>query len=174
MYPGLTMGRRAGENSVAWRADTWEMVQPGLIPIPYFNGRIRPMPYVLLRHKQTGVQAYFSTFHNPANIGGNMQRFRNEATNREIKLFNQLETTGTPQFVTGDMNERDEYFCRIIGVHPADRGGRWHQRRRVPAAASRPRSTGSSAARACSGPTTWSTAARWSVVRRTTRSWSPR
>ena len=118
MYPGLTMGRRAGENSVAWRADTWEMVKPGLIPIPYFNGRIRPMPYVLLRHKQTGVQAYFSTFHNPANIGGNMQRFRNEATRREIKLFNQLETTGIPQFVTGDMNERDEYFCRVTGATP--------------------------------------------------------
>ncbi len=118
MYPGLTMGRRAGENSVAWRSDTWEMVKPGLIPIPYFNGRIRPMPYVLLRNKQTGVQAYFSTFHNPANIGGNMQRFRTEATNREIKLFNQLEATGTPQFVTGDMNERDEYFCRVTGATP--------------------------------------------------------
>jgi hypothetical protein len=118
MYPGLSMGRRAGENSVAWRSDTWEMVRPGLIPIPYFNGRIRPMPYVLLRNKQTGVQAYFSTFHNPANIGGNMQRFRTEATTREIKLFNSLETQQIPQFVTGDMNERDEYFCRITGSTP--------------------------------------------------------
>ena len=118
MYPGLSMGRRAGENSVAWRSDTWEMVRPGLIPIPYFNGRIRPMPYVLLRNKQTGVQAYFSTFHNPANIGGNMQRFRTEATTREIKLFNSLETQQIPQFVTGDMNERDEYFCRVTGSTP--------------------------------------------------------
>ena len=90
MYPGLSMGRRAGENSVAWRTDTWEMVKPGLIPIPYFNGRIRPMPYVLLRNLQTGVQAYFSTFHNPANIGGNQARYRAEATRREIRLFNQL------------------------------------------------------------------------------------
>ena len=57
MYPGLSMGRRAGENSVAWRDDTWEMVKPGLIGIPYFFGRIRPMPYVLLCHKTTGVQA---------------------------------------------------------------------------------------------------------------------
>ena len=115
MYPGLSMGRRAGENSVAWRSDTWEMVRPGLIPIPYFNGRIRPMPYVLLRNKQTGVLAYFSTFHNPANIGGNMQRFRTEATTREIRLFNQLEPQGIPLFVTGDMNERSEYFCRVTG-----------------------------------------------------------
>ncbi len=118
MYPGLSMGRRAGENSVAWRNDTWEMVRPGLIPIPYFSGRQRPMPYVLLRHKATGVQAYFSTFHNPANIGGNMQRFRNEATRRQIGLFNRLEGTGIPQFVTGDMNERAEYFCRVTGSTP--------------------------------------------------------
>ncbi len=118
MYPGLSMGRRAGENSVAWRSDTWELVKPGLIPIPYFNGRIRPMPYVLLRHKETGVQAYFSTFHNPANIGGNMQRHRNEATRRQIRLFNQLERSGTPQFVTGDMNERKEYFCKVTGATP--------------------------------------------------------
>ncbi len=114
MYPGLSMGRRAGENSVAWRSDTWELVRPGLIPIPYFHGRIRPMPYVLLRNKQTGVQAYFSTFHNPANIRRpTQQRYRAEAHPREIGLFNQLEKTGIPQFVTGDMNERDVYFCRV-------------------------------------------------------------
>ena len=120
LYPGLSMGRRAGENSVAWRTDTWELVRPGLVPIPYFNGNVRPMPYVLLRHKETGVQAYFSTFHNPADTGQfrNQQRFRTAATDREIQLFNQLEATGIPQFVTGDMNERDEYFCRVTGSTP--------------------------------------------------------
>ncbi len=118
MYPGLSMGRRAGENSVAWRRDTWEMVKPGLVSIPYFNGRERPMPYVLLRHRETGVQAYFSTFHNPADTGRfqGQQRHRNAATTREIALFNQLERTGIPQFVTGDMNERAEYFCRVTGA----------------------------------------------------------
>ncbi len=118
MYPGLSLGRRAGENSVAWRSDTWELVKPALVDIPYFKGRIRPMPYVLLRHTQTGVLAYFSTFHNPANIGGNMQRWRNEATRRQINLFRQLEAQGIPQFVTGDMNERDEYFCKVTGATP--------------------------------------------------------
>ena len=118
MYPGLSLGRRAGENSLAWRTDTWEMVKPALIDIPYFNGHIRPMPYLLMRNKQTGVQAYFSTFHNPADIGGNMQRYRTAGTTREIALFNNLEKTGIPQFVTGDMNERDEYFCRITGSTP--------------------------------------------------------
>jgi hypothetical protein len=120
MYPGLSLGRRAGENSVAWRLDTWEMVKPGLVSIPYFNGNSRPMPYVLLRNKATGVQAYFSTFHNPADTGGfqHQQRYRTAATSREITLFNELEKSGIPQFVTGDMNERDEYFCRITGSTP--------------------------------------------------------
>jgi hypothetical protein len=118
MYPGLSMGRKAGENSVAWRTDTWDLVKPGLVNITYFNGRERPMPYVLLKNKQTGAQAYFSTFHNPANIGGNMQRWRTEATSREIKLFNELEASGIPQLVTGDMNERSEYFCAVTaGTH---------------------------------------------------------
>lgn len=115
MYPGLSMGRRAGENSVVWRTDTWDLVTPGLIDIPYFSGNVRPMPYVLLRHKQTGIQAYFSTFHNPADVHGPAQRWRTDATTREVGLFNRLKATGIPQFVTGDMNERDNYFCRVTG-----------------------------------------------------------
>jgi hypothetical protein len=120
MYPGLSLDNRAGENSVAWRLDTWELVKPATVPIPYFNGRIRPMPYVLLRNKQTGIQAYFSTFHNPADVRQfhNQGRFRNVATAREITLFNQLQRSGVPQFVTGDMNDRGGYFCRITGATP--------------------------------------------------------
>ena len=119
-YPGLSLGRRAGENSVAWRTDVWERIKTGLVDIPYFNGRLRPMPYVLLRHRASGVEAYFSTFHNPADVGRfrHQQRFRTAATNREIQLFQELEATGIPQFVTGDMNERAEYFCRVTGATP--------------------------------------------------------
>ena len=113
MWPGLSMGRRAGENSVAWRDDTWERVATDLIPIPYFHGRIRPMPYVLLRHRETGIRAYFSTFHNPASVYGPAQKWRSIATTRQIGLFNRLEQSGVPQLVTGDMNERAEYFCRV-------------------------------------------------------------
>jgi hypothetical protein len=115
MYPGLSMGSRAGENSVAWRTNTWDLVKAATVPIPYFNGRERPMPYVLLRHKATGVRAYFSTFHNPADTRKfrGQQRFRDAATDREIALFNRLESEGIPQFVTGDMNERSEYYCRV-------------------------------------------------------------
>ena len=120
MYPTLSMPARDGENSVAWRTDTWELVRPATVAIPYFNGRSRQMPYVLLRHKATGVKAYFSTFHNPANTRQftGQQRFRNAATQREIELFNRLEREGIPQFVTGDMNERGEYFCAVTARTP--------------------------------------------------------
>jgi hypothetical protein len=115
MYPTLSMPARTGENTVAWRRDTWELVRPGLVSIPYFNGRERQMPYVLLRHRTTGVRAYFSTFHNPADTRKyrGQQRFRNAATERQINLFNRLQAEGVPQFVTGDMNERAEYFCKV-------------------------------------------------------------
>ena len=115
LYPGLRMGRQAGENSVAWRNDVWQEVEVHTVNIPYFNGRQRPMPYVKLQHRATGITAWFSTFHNPADTGNfrGQQRYRTEATNRQIALFNRLEGTGVPQFVTGDMNERAEYFCRV-------------------------------------------------------------
>lgn len=124
MYPGNSHGN-AGANSVAWDTSVWQLVRPGLIQIPYFQGHQRPMPYVLLRHKATGIVMYFSTFHNPASVYGPAQRYRTEATTREIGLFRRLEASGVPQFVTGDMNERAEYFCRITGATPlkAAQGG---------------------------------------------------
>jgi hypothetical protein len=126
MWPGLTMGRRAGENSVAWRDDTWTLSDKGLIDVPYFGGRIRPMPWVLLKNVATGKQVYVSTFHNPADVHGPAQRWREEATRREVVLWNRLEATGIPQVVTGDMNERTSFFCRVTAatpLHSADGGG---------------------------------------------------
>ncbi len=118
MYPGLTMRGGDGENSIAWRTSVWEMVKPATVAIPYFRGNVRQMPSVLLRNKQTGVRAYFSNFHNPADTAEfrNQGRFREAATAREIELFKAIARTGVPQFVTGDMNMRDEYFCRVTGA----------------------------------------------------------
>jgi hypothetical protein len=117
-FPDLAFKGRGGENAVAWRTNTWDLISSDTVPIPYFNGRIREMPFVLLRHRSTGLPAYFSTFHNPADTRAyrNQQRFRNQATDRQVALFKKLEATGIPQFVTGDMNERAEYFCRVTGA----------------------------------------------------------
>jgi len=53
------------------------------------------------------------------------QRWRDQATDVEVGLVNQLMAGGTPVFLTGDMNEREQAFCPITGKAPmqAARGG---------------------------------------------------
>jgi hypothetical protein len=128
VYPGFALGSRGTENSLAWRKDMWELVRADTMPITYFNGRTRPMPVVLLRNRATGIEAYFANFHNPASTRRyrNQQRWRNSATAAEISLANTLiHEAGLPVFVTGDMNEREEYFCALTGSAPmvSARGG---------------------------------------------------
>jgi endonuclease/exonuclease/phosphatase family metal-dependent hydrolase len=116
VWPGYSLGRAGTDNSIGWRTDTWELVNAYSISIPYFHGRHRPMPYVLLRNSATGVEAWFANFHNPADVRGNQQHWRTIAETLEISLVNRLRhNTGLPVFVTGDMNERAEVFCRMTG-----------------------------------------------------------
>ncbi len=118
IYPGLTMGGKGSNNSIAWRRATWELVDAGTIGIPYFNGSRWPMPVVLLRNRETGLSAYFSNFHNPANTKRhpNQGRWRRIALSREIALVNRLmNKTEHPVFLTGDLNQREVAFCAITG-----------------------------------------------------------
>lgn len=127
-YPGFSMARRDTENSIGWRRAEFVAVEKHTVTIPYFDGHGRAMPYVRLRSLSTGLEAWFANFHNPADTSQypRQQRWRDRATSIEISLANRLtEDTGLPVFITGDMNERDEYFCRMTGGAPmvAARGG---------------------------------------------------
>jgi hypothetical protein len=117
LYPGNDLRSMDGENSIAYRLDTWELVKADSIPIPYFGGRPRNMPVIVLKNKQTGISAYFTNFHNPADTGefGKQGRWRAAATAKEAALFAQLRTQGLPLFVTGDMNDRQSWFCAVAG-----------------------------------------------------------
>ena len=112
-----------GENSIAWDPDDWELVEGHLIGIPYFFGKPRNMPYVLLRNLHTNRLAWFSNYHNPADVFGcKCGGHRVAATEKEISLARELTADGTPMFTTGDMNDRDSYACRYAasGLHSAD------------------------------------------------------
>ncbi len=126
-YPGFSMARRDTENSIGWRRSEFEAVEKRTVTIPYFDGHGRAMPVVKLRSLSTGLEAWFANFHNPADTSQypHQQRWRDRATSIEISLANRLMDTGLPVFITGDMNERDEYFCRMTGGAPmvAARGG---------------------------------------------------
>ncbi len=126
-YPGSSLRRRDSENSLGWQRSEWTAVEKHTVAIPYFNGNRRPMPYVRLRNTATGLEAWFANFHNPADTRQfhRQQGFRSRATSIEIALANRLVRTGLPVFITGDMNERDEYFCALTAGAPmvAARGG---------------------------------------------------
>lgn len=120
LYPGDELRSQDGENSIAWRTDTWDVLAKETVPIPYFGGQLRYMPILTLRNKATGITITMANFHNPADTQeyGNQAKWRAQAKQREIEILPQLRARGLPLFVTGDMNERQSWFCAVAG--PAD------------------------------------------------------
>ena len=116
MFPGPGGNRLASVNSIAWRASDWELVEAHYLSVPYFHGHLRPMPYVLLEHRDSGRRVWFVNTHNPADAHGPAQAFRNAAVQREAALVNSLHSSGTPVVLTGDMNDRAAFFCPITGA----------------------------------------------------------
>lgn len=127
VYPGPALGRGPIRNSVAWRQDTWDLVDARTIPIPYFRGKRVPMPYVLLKHQASGQPVYFINIHNPTSNKkrGNNERWRDLATRLETTLARRLNRADVPVILMGDFNERSEAFCRVTGAGlVAANGGR--------------------------------------------------
>jgi hypothetical protein len=127
IYPGDRFDGPAMSNSIAWKLSEWKLVQARTILVPYFHGKMLRKPVLLLENLHTGQQAYFFNTHNPANARGPAQRWRNKAVRIEINLANQLRTEapGIPVFFTGDMNDKERFFCPITEeteLHAADGG----------------------------------------------------
>jgi len=89
-------------------------VSTSWIKLPYFRGEVLRMPLVLLQSIQTGQQIYFMNFQNPADTRGNALKWRLLGQRIQIALVNQLKATnGLPIVWTGDMNARQQVFCRV-------------------------------------------------------------
>ena len=110
-YPGTRLVRKSTANSIVWDSSVWTLAEARTIAIPYFHGRSTPMPYVRLRDRETGREVWFANFHNPANVQGPAARWRSVAVAREVELANGLTAGGAPLVMTGDMNDREAYFC---------------------------------------------------------------
>jgi hypothetical protein len=127
IYPGQQLGNSPRPNSIAWRLDTWTMVSATTMTIPYLKGRLVQEPVVLLSNVQTGQLAYFVNTHNPSDARGRAQRLRDEAVRIEIGVVNRLrsEAPSVPVLFTGDMNDRERFFCPITAqteLHAANGG----------------------------------------------------
>jgi hypothetical protein len=115
IYPAEAVGNTARPNSIAWRLDAWSLVSATTITVPYLRGRLIQQPVVLLRNVQTHRRAWFLNTHNPADARGPAQHLRDEAVRIQIAEVNRLraETPFLPVFFTGDMNDREEFFCPV-------------------------------------------------------------
>jgi hypothetical protein len=120
-YPS---GRLEVENSIAWDPDVWQLVEGRLQAIPYFFGKNRSMPLVLLRNVKTGRLIWWMNVHNPADVFGcKCGGWRAKAISVEIARMNALHADGTPVFFTGDLNDRSAVVCRVAvgaGMTSAD------------------------------------------------------
>jgi endonuclease/exonuclease/phosphatase family metal-dependent hydrolase len=115
-YPGGS-SFAVGTTTVAWRADRFELVEGRLTAMPFYGGT-RAVPSVLLRDRDSGVQVWVMTVHNPADTGKYpaQRAARASATGRQIALARQLGAQDVPVVLTGDMNEKASYFCRFTSA----------------------------------------------------------
>jgi endonuclease/exonuclease/phosphatase family metal-dependent hydrolase len=113
LYPSPGTPQRNKQNAVAWRTSMFDLVEARSVMIPYFNGNLVPMPLVKLRHRATGLDVWVMSVHNAASVQrfGDQSRWRDAAMNRQVALAAQITADGTPFLMTGDMNERERYFC---------------------------------------------------------------
>lgn len=130
IYPGKELDWRAGTNSIVWRKDTWRVLHKGYRDVPYFDGRIRHVPLIVLQHLRTGQLAWFLNVHNPASVRkyGDQSRWRREAIRREINAINGTKSrSDIPIFFMGDLNDREKAFCPVAAhahMRSANPGGR--------------------------------------------------
>jgi hypothetical protein len=109
IWPGRSLGNNGVRLQIAYRADLFELVDGGSI-MTRFDFMFRPIPYVLLRDRATGGEFWVVNIHNSPRT---QELARDAATASEIALFNRLRASGRPVIVTGDMNEKGEWFCKV-------------------------------------------------------------
>jgi hypothetical protein len=125
VWPGPALGQASMANSIVWRTDVWELVDTQTLTVPYFQGRPVAMPVVQLRNLESGRTVWFFNTHNPADAYGPAQQYRNRAVALEIGLAQRLSADGSPVVFTGDMNDRELFFCPMTTqteMHAANGG----------------------------------------------------
>ncbi len=109
IWPGRGLGNNGVRLQIAYRTSLFELVDTGWISTRFAH-QSRPIPYVLLENRETKGRFWVVTIHNSP-LG--QEADRDSATAAEIALFNRLKATGHPVLVTGDMNEKEEWFCKV-------------------------------------------------------------
>ena len=123
-------------NAVAFRKRDFSLVKKSSVPITYFYGKRVNIPLVELRSRTTGKRFWVLNTHNPADTHGNAGRWRAESVRRELKRIHKLRSGGATVLFTGDMNAKQDFFCRATrsGMLHSASGGSSGKKCRYPSA----------------------------------------
>lgn len=106
LAPGYAMAAEK-DNAIVWNQDKFRLVEKREFTIPYFEGHPRKMPVVRLEDRRTGKQMWVVNVHNPADTKDHPHNAANRAraVGIEQHLMQQLQATGLPVMLVGDMND---------------------------------------------------------------------
>jgi endonuclease/exonuclease/phosphatase family metal-dependent hydrolase len=108
-WPAAVLGHNGIRNQIYWRSTEFSLMDTGSVTYTFSGQRI-PLPYVLLRDRQSGAEFWMISTHNSA---GSLESQRDVGTAVEINLIHTLMATDRPVIIAGDMNEHTEFFCRV-------------------------------------------------------------
>lgn len=100
------------DNSIIWDPAVFDFVSGDAFHITFMNS-VRPQTILRLRHRATKLEFYFLNMHASAG-GGRYAGSRAAGHNAAAQTVNRLKSEGIPIFLTGDMNDREAFFCRVL------------------------------------------------------------
>ncbi|WP_175507494.1 endonuclease/exonuclease/phosphatase family protein [Nocardioides terrae] len=122
MFPRPGSDQADGRQTIAWRESAMELLSARTVTYPYFGGQTIHTPAVQLRMRATEDTFWVISVHNPATncavCGGNNDRYRSAAVQREVEAIRALSADGTPVFLVGDMNSKRTFFCEMAAALP--------------------------------------------------------
>lgn len=117
--------RCRGDNCVAWRRAEWQLVRASSFRVPYFDGRLRQMPHLVLRSRlDPAVRLSVTSVHNPCDCYRPSHQWRVAGWQREAHLADRVIEL-RPTVLMGDRNARAAEYLphRPDGFRPAGRVG---------------------------------------------------
>ncbi|GAA1791316.1 hypothetical protein GCM10009795_041230 [Nocardioides hankookensis] len=112
-YPGFAFGSNETDNSILYDPAKFEFVDGSSFTITFMNGQ-HPQTILKLRERSTGREMYFANMHASAGHDAKNTGTRIAGHLTGADMFNQLRASGLPVFLTGDMNDRGDFFCRVL------------------------------------------------------------
>ncbi|MBC9734653.1 endonuclease/exonuclease/phosphatase family protein [Nocardioides marmotae] len=109
IWPGTALGNQGVRLQIAFRTKQFRLVGHGHV-MTRFHRQTRPIPWVELRDRRTDRRFFVVDVHNSPK---GLERERDSATAKQVRLVQRLRRKGAPVFVTADANEKREFYCKM-------------------------------------------------------------